>query len=490
MGTQGFHDILRSYEEKVYLSVCQTDVTSSQTAAYLPFPPTPLILPSGYTRTRNASGTSMPQRFKAGRKARRQVQPAARKLEVVRGAHFSAETIEVAEGQEIPAIGVQRAGPILQPGTQTQKSTSMWPSYQGGKALATKWRDKQSTEPQSMLNSTKRSLSPGDDPKWQLGYLQWTNAAPGRLNVVSINEHLQKVCSIVDLVGILPLETSESMMREHQLPSKYPGGPLRNSKGRSSSAPSPVDMVWYLVADAGCSPAVSIRLVGMRYPNCPYQVLFDRVQAAQSIIRFDPYAPNQLMEEMFRRGMRYSDCEPQDALGQDWVSIVHKTGIEMNDERTCAHLSMASLCICTREERMLRQLFRGTSQLEKDGNATALAFEDENFKALKKRILGQDGQCSCPRVSVAVSGRPRHTSFASVRHQGNKERLPKLLDRQPGTAGRLVSGMPDPGSNHDKYLLDLASIDREYQGRIAEEEMKSKRGVSGQQVVSVDLQDR
>ena len=139
---------------------------------------------------------------------------------------------------------------------------------------------------------------------------------------------------------------------------------------------------------------------------------------------------------------------------------------------------------------MLLQLFRGTSQLEKDRDATVSALEDENFKALKKRILEQDGQCSCPRVSVAVSGRPRHTSFASVRHQGNKERLPKLLDRQPGTAGRLVSGMPDPGSNHDKYLLDLASIDREYQGRIAEEEMKSKRGVSGQQVVSVDLQDR
>jgi len=424
----------------------------------------------------------MPPKFEAGREARQQVQPAARKLEVVRGGHFSAETIEMAEGQEIPAIGVQLVGPIVPipgPGTEIQKSTlMMWPSsYQGGKALATNWRDDQCTKSQSRLDNTKRALVPGDDDERQLGYLQWTNAAPGRLNVVSMSEDLQEVCSIVDLVGILPLETFESMMREHQLPRKYPGGPPWNSRGRPSSAPPPMDMLWYLVVDAGCSPAVSIRLVGMRYPDCPSQVLFDGVQAAQSIIRFDPYAPDQLMEDMFRREMRYCDYQPQDALEQDWVSMVHKMGIEMN-ERTCAHLSLASLCICTREERMLRHLFRGTSQLEKDGNATALAFEDENFKALKKRILGQDGQCTCPRVNVAVAGRPRHTSFASVRHQGNKERLPKVLDRQSRTAGRPVSGMPDPGSNHDKYLLDLASMDREYQGRIAEEEMKSKRGVS------------
>ena len=135
---------------------------------------------------------------------------------------------------------------------------------------------------------------------------------------------------------------------------------------------------------------------------------------------------------------------------------------------------------------MLRQLFRGTSQLEKDRDATVSALEDENFKALKKRILEQDGQCSCPRVSVAVAGRPRHTWFASVRHQGNKERLPKVLDRQPGTAGRPLGGMPDAGSNYDKYLLDLASMDREYQGLIAAEEMKSKRESSTYQVVSID----
>ena len=430
----------------------------------------------------------MPQRFKAPRKARRQVQPAARKLEVVRGGHFPAETIQAAEGQEIRALGVQRARqivPIPGPSTQFQESTLIWPSsYQGGKALATKWRDDQCTESRSRIG-TKRALVPGDDPDWQLGHLQWTNAAPGRLNVISMSEDLQKICPIATLVGILPLETSELMLRGHQLSGKNPGGPPWSSIDRPYSIPLPMDMLWYLVADAGCSPAVSIRMVGMRYPDFPSVFLSDRVQAAQWNTIFDPHDPNRLMEEMFQGIMRYSDCHPRDALEQDWVSMVHKTGIEMN-ERTCAHLSMASLCICTREERMLLQLFRGTSQLEKDRDATVSALEDENFKALKKRILEQDGQCSCPRVSVAVAGRPRHTWFASVRHQGNKERLPKVLDRQPGTAGRPLGGMPDAGSNYDKYLLDLASMDREYQGRIAEEEMKSKRESSSHQVVSID----
>lgn len=85
--------------------------------------------------------------------------------------------------------------------------------------------------------------------------------------------------------------------------------------------------------------------------------------------------------------------------------MVHKSGIEMH-ERTCAHLSSASLCICTREERMLRRLFRGESQLEKDMYATALAFEDKNFMDLKKRVLGRDGQCSCPPIGVAIVGGP------------------------------------------------------------------------------------
>ena len=432
----------------------------------------------------------MPPKFEAGREARQPVQPAARKLEVVRGGHFSAETIEMAEGQEIPAIGVQLVGPIVPipgPGTEIQKSTlMMWPSsYQGGKALATNWRDDQCTKSQSRLDNTKRALVPGDDDEWQLGYLQWTNAAPGRLNVVSMSEDLQKICPIATLVGILPLETSELMLRGHQLSGKNPGGPPWSSIDRPYSIPLPMDMLWYLVADAGCSPAVSIRMVGMRYPDFPSVFLSDRVQAAQWNTIFDLNDPNRLMEEMFQGIMRYSDCHPRDALEQDWVSMVHKTGIEMN-ERTCAHLSMASLCICTREERMLLQLFRGTSQLEKDRDATVSALEDENFKALKKRILEQDGQCSCPRVSVAVAGRPRHTWFASVRHQGNKERLPKVLDRQPGTAGRPLGGMPDAGSNYDKYLLDLASMDREYQGLIAAEEMKSKRESSTYQVVSID----
>ena len=119
-----------------------------------------------------------------------------------------------------------------------------------------------------------------------------------------------------------------------------------------------------------------------------------------------------------------------------------------------------------------------TSQLGKDRDATASAFEDKNFEALEKRTLGQDGQCSCPRVNLAVSGRPRHTSFASVCHQGNKERLLKVLDRQPPTGEKPMDGMPDAGSSYDKYLLDLASMDLEYKGRMAEEEMKSKRKVS------------
>ncbi|KAH9211156.1 hypothetical protein DL95DRAFT_412334 [Leptodontidium sp. 2 PMI_412] len=92
-------------------------------------------------------------------------------------------------------------------------------------------------------------------------------------------------------------------------------------------------------------------------------------------------------------------------LKQDWVSIVYKSGIEMH-ERTCAYLSSASLCICTREERMLRNFFRRESQLEKEMYVTTLAFEDKNFMDLRKRALGRNGQCSCPPIGVAIVGGP------------------------------------------------------------------------------------
>ena len=169
--------------------------------------------------------------------------------------------------------------------------------------------------------------------------------------------------------------------------------------------PLPLEMLWYLVADAGCSPIVADRMVKMRYPNYSSSSLRDKLD--QWISRFDPNNPNEIMEEIFHEECRSVDYRSQDALKQDWVSVVHKKGIELN-ERTCAHLSWASLCICAREERMLRLVNRGTLQMEKNMDATALAFEDKNFMDLKKTVLGRIGPCSCPLVSVAIASPPRN----------------------------------------------------------------------------------
>lgn len=237
---------------------------------------------------------------------------------IIQGVDCSAKTIEQpVERQEYPVLGLQRTQPIVSnPGPDTRKlqvSTLVWPSaVQGGKALASKWRVDRYAEAQRKLKDSGLAPQVPYGSEWRCEYLQRTKVT-GRLYVTFMSEELQRLCSIATLVGILPIETSELMMREHQLPRNNP-----TYRGQSWDRPLPLDMLWYLVADEGCSPAVSARMVRVRYPDYSSSSLFDEEARLNTL--FVRNNPNGLMEESFRKGIRFVDCKPQYALKQNWVS--------------------------------------------------------------------------------------------------------------------------------------------------------------------------
>ncbi|PVH67298.1 hypothetical protein DL98DRAFT_523403 [Cadophora sp. DSE1049] len=196
----------------------------------------------------------------------------------------------------------------------------------------------------------------------------------------------QEACPIAVLARFIPINTYKSMMGQH---------PTRPVVRSSSTHPAPPatdcgSMLWYLIRDEGCRLVKAFSIVRFAFPN----VILETSKFAASFMQPGyQESDNCLMEISFTKEVRYIDYYPDHALQQYWVSPILKEGINKPKERSCAYLLSASVCVCSREERVLNRIFRHRRQKHSD------MFEDDEFKNLKRSVLGIN-TCACPQVQI------------------------------------------------------------------------------------------